>query len=305
MFQTVQIQPIENSVPVCRSLRRLLAAALLTWLVTIIFAVTASAQGPSRPVARHGNPAAAAAANLPDSIPLGAPLPAGTDAEVIEDRFSLAGDSIHITPADTVAVLTAGEALAIAEQRKAAQADSIARAKSAMTDEWEPRDVEFAPDPTRAVWMSALFPGLGQVYNRRYWKLPIIVGGYLGLAYATTWNNTMLSDYTRAYRDLLDNDPDTRSYMDMFSPNVKEEDLDKNWLQNVLRSRKNYFRRNRDLCIIGMVGVYLLAMVDAYVDASLSHFDISPQLSMDVAPVLIRESRDLKPSIGLTWALNF
>ena len=198
----------------------------------------------------------------------------------------------------------AGEALAIAEQRKAAAADSTARAK-AITDEWEPRDMEFNPDPTRAVWMSALFPGLGQVYNRRYWKLPIIVGGYLGLAYATNWNNTMLSDYTRAYRDLLDNDPDTRSYMDMFSPNVKEEDLDKNWLQNVLRSRKNYFRRNRDLCIIGMVGVYLLAMVDAYVDASLSHFDISPQLSMDVAPVLIRESRDLKPSIGLVWALNF
>ncbi len=302
MFQTVQIKLTENSVALCRSFRRLMAAALLTSLLSILLAVSASAQGHSRPVAHHGNPAAAA--TLPDSIPLGAPLPQGAHAEVIEDRITDVGDSLRITPVDTVPVLTAGEALAIAEQRKAAAADSTARAK-AITDDWEPRDMEFNPDPTRAVWMSALFPGLGQVYNRRYWKLPIIVGGYLGLAYATNWNNTMLSDYTRAYRDLLDNDPDTRSYMDMFSPNVKEEDLDKNWLQNVLRSRKNYFRRNRDLCIIGMVGVYLLAMVDAYVDASLSHFDISPQLSMDVAPVLIRESRDLKPSIGLVWALNF
>ena len=66
--------------------------------------------------------------------------------------------------------------------------------------------MEFAPDPTKATWMSALFPGLGQVYNRRYWKLPIIVGGYLGLAYATNWNNSMLRDYTKAYADLLDND---------------------------------------------------------------------------------------------------
>ncbi|MDE6298875.1 MAG: hypothetical protein K2M10_04430, partial [Muribaculaceae bacterium] len=46
---------------------------------------------------------------------------------------------------------------------------------------------EFNPDPTRAVWMSALFPGLGQIYNRRYWKLPIVVGGFMGLGYATSW----------------------------------------------------------------------------------------------------------------------
>ena len=168
-----------------------------------------------------------------------------------------------------------------------------------------PRPYEFNPDPTKAVWFAALFPGLGQVYNRRYWKLPIIVGGYLGLAYATNWNNSMLRDYTKAYADLLDNDPNTRSYMDMFSPNVKEENLDRSWLQNVLRSRKNYFRRNRDLCIISMVGVYLLAMVDAYVDASLSHFDISPDLSMDVVPALMQDGRQRYPSVGLMWALNF
>ena len=181
----------------------------------------------------------------------------------------------------------------------------LAKADKPREDEWVPREVEFNPDPTKAVWMSALFPGLGQVYNRRYWKLPIIVGGYLGLAYATNWNNSMLRDYTVAYADLLDNDPNTRSYMNMFSPNVKEENLDKGWLRNVLQSRKNYFRRNRDLCIICMVGVYLLAMVDAYVDASLSHFDISPDLSMDVAPAVMRDGRQRYPSVGLVWALNF
>lgn len=172
-------------------------------------------------------------------------------------------------------------------------------------DVWEEREVKFNPDPTRAVWMSALFPGLGQIYNRRYWKLPIVVGAFMGLGYATSWNNGMLSDYTRAYRDIMDNDPGTKSYMDFFPPTTNEADLDKTWLTNLLRSRKNYYRRNRDLCIICMVGVYLVAMVDAYVDASLSHFDISPDLSMDVAPALMRDTNSLRPSIGLVWALNF
>lgn len=177
--------------------------------------------------------------------------------------------------------------------------------KFAKYNDWEERDYEYNPDPTRAVWMSALLPGLGQVYNRRYWKLPIVVGGYLGLAYATSWNNTMLTDYTRAYRDIMDTDPGTKSYMDFFPPTVKEEDLDKTWLTNTLKSRRDYFRRNRDLCIICMVGVYFLAMVDAYVDASLSHFDITPDLSMDVAPALMQDGRGRLPSVGMLWSFNF
>lgn len=172
-------------------------------------------------------------------------------------------------------------------------------------DQWYERPMEFNPDPTRAVWLSALFPGLGQVYNRRYWKLPLIVGGYLGLGYATSWNNNMLSDYSRAYRDIMDTDPGTKSYMDFFPPNTKEENLDRTWLTNVLKSRKNYFRRNRDLCIISMVGIYLLAMIDAYVDASLSHFDVSPDLSMDISPAVFRDARNVRPSFGLLWALTF
>lgn len=163
----------------------------------------------------------------------------------------------------------------------------------------------FNPDPVRAVWLSALCPGLGQIYNRRYWKLPIVVGGYMGLAYATDWNNAMLRDYTKAYRDLMDNDPDTKSYMDFFAPGVTESQLSKTWLESVFQSRRNYFRRNRDLCIIGMVGVYILAIVDAYVDASLAHFDISPDLSINWSPVLIQETRSPLPSVGIQWALCF
>lgn len=250
-------------------------------------AANAASQRAVRAVPRHAANAQPISADpqsaLPDSIAIGAPLTA--PSEVVEDEITDNGGRMEVTPVDTVAVLP----------------DSIA----VKEDEWVPREFEFNPNPTKATWMSALFPGLGQIYNRRYWKLPIIVGGYLGLAYATNWNNSMLRDYTRAYADLLDNDPNTRSYMDMFAPNVKEENLDRAWLQNVLRSRKNYFRRNRDLCIISMVGVYLLAMVDAYVDASLSHFDITPDLSMDVVPALMQDGRQRYPSVGLVWALNF
>ena len=165
--------------------------------------------------------------------------------------------------------------------------------------------IEFNPDPTRAVWLSALFPGLGQIYNRRYWKLPIIIGGFMGLGYGTSWNNGQYQDYSRAYRDLLDADPSSRSYMDFFPSNTREEDLDKSWLTSVMKSRKDFYRRNRDLCIICMVGVYLLCMVDAYVDASLSHFDISPNLSMDVTPTLMVNPATARPDVGLNWALNF
>lgn len=163
----------------------------------------------------------------------------------------------------------------------------------------------FNPDPTRAVWMSVLFPGLGQIYNRRYWKLPIIVGGFMGLAYGMTWNNGQYQDYSQAYRDLLDNDPSSNSYMNFFPPSIKEEDLDKSWLTSVMKSRKDFYRRNRDLCIICMVGVYLLCIVDAYVDASLAHFDISPDLSMDVAPTMMVQPGQSKPGVGIHWALTF
>ena len=65
----------------------------------------------------------------------------------------------------------------------------------------------FNPDPQRALWLSALCPGLGQIYNRRYWKLPIVVGSFVGLSYGASWNNRMYKDYSKGYRDVMDDDP--------------------------------------------------------------------------------------------------
>ena len=217
-------------------------------------------------------------------------VPRHQRVEVVGDSVEFTGDSLKVTQ---IAVVPA-------------ETDTTAAATNP-DDEFDPDYVvrDFNPDPTRAVWMSALFPGLGQLYNRRYWKLPIVIGGFMGLGYATSWNNRMLNDYTQAYRDLMDNDPSTKSYMDFFPPNAKEEDLNRSWMERTFKARKDFYRRNRDLCIICMVGVYLIAMVDAYVDASLSHFDISPDLTMDVYPTLIPDTRNSRVGIGLQWALNF
>lgn len=222
----------------------------------------------------------------------------------VASRAQMAEEAADSLSAVYEPVPAAADAASDSVHAPLAVADSLA-GRFAAYDVWEERTVVFNPDPTKAVWMSALFPGLGQVYNRRYWKLPIVVGVYLGLGYATSWNNGMLDDYSRAYRDIMDNDPTTNSYMDFFPPTVTEDSLDKTWLTSLLQSRKNFYRRNRDLCIISMVGVYLLAMVDAYVDASLSHFDVSPDLSMDVSPAVIIEGRGQRPAFGLQWAFNF
>ena len=165
----------------------------------------------------------------------------------------------------------------------------------------------FNPDPQRALWLSALCPGLGQIYNRRYWKLPIVVGAFVGLSYGAAWNNRMYKDYSRGYRDVMDDDPDTRSYMDFFPPTVKETDLDEAWLQKVMKSKRDYYRRYREICVISMVGVYLINIVDAYVDASLAHFDISPDLTLDVTPTAIDNTAigGRLPSLGVQCAISF
>lgn len=163
----------------------------------------------------------------------------------------------------------------------------------------------FNPSPTRAVWLSALCPGLGQIYNRRYWKLPVVVGGFMGLGYATSWNNDQYQAYVNGYRDLVDSDPATNSYMDFFPPTVSESDIDKTWMTQVFKSRRDYYRRYRDLCIILIAAFYLICMVDAYVDASMAHFDISPTLSMDISPALLPTERANRPALGLNWAFTF
>ena len=167
---------------------------------------------------------------------------------------------------------------------------------------------KFVPDPKRALWLSLILPGAGQIYNRKYWKLPIIYGGFLGCAYALIWNQQMYRDYSQAYLDIMDDDPRTCSYLDMLPPRYditgKEEQF-----KNLFKRKKDFYRRYRDLSAFCFVGVYILSVIDAYVDAQLSAFDITPDLSMRIAPTVLGSSPTFgsrsSTAYGVGCSLNF
>ena len=144
------------------------------------------------------------------------------------------------------------------------------------------------PDPKRALWLALVLPGAGQIYNRKYWKLPIIYGGFVGCTYALLWNQQMYKDYSQAYIDIMDDDPDTKSYTNMlpygYDITGKEEQF-----KSIFKHKKDFYRKNRDLSIFAFFGVYILSVIDAYVDAQLSTFDITPDLSMKIEPTIIKQ----------------
>lgn len=172
---------------------------------------------------------------------------------------------------------------------------------------------KFVPEPKKALWLAIVFPGGGQIYNRKYWKLPLIYGGFLGCVYALSWNNMMYRDYSQAYIDIMDDDPNTRSY-ESFIPRGYNIDSNLSRIQDLFRRKKNYYRRYRDLSMFCMIGVYALSIIDAYVDAELSSFDISHDLSMKVRPSIIHDSNSVAStthnpyatqSYGVRCSLNF
>ncbi len=142
------------------------------------------------------------------------------------------------------------------------------------------------PNPTKATWLALVIPGAGQIYNRKYWKLPIFYGGFAGCAYALTWNGKMYRDYSTAYREAANGNWDSSSIQDLL-PSGYLSRVSTTQLTEVLRRRKDSYRRYRDLSIFAFIGVYLLSVIDAYVDAELSNFDITPDLSMRVQPAVL------------------
>lgn len=168
------------------------------------------------------------------------------------------------------------------------------------------------PETKRAMWLALVLPGAGQIYNRKYWKLPIIYGGFVGCAYALRWNNMMYKDYSQAYMDLMDNDPNTQSYNKFLYLGNQIDNSNKEYYQKLFKNRKDRYRKWRDMSVFAMVGVYLISVVDAYVDASLSEFDISRDLSMKVSPAVIKERSEWtsynplnSSAVGLQCSLTF
>ncbi len=165
---------------------------------------------------------------------------------------------------------------------------------------------QWRPDPMRAVWMGTIIPGYGQIYNRAYWKLPIVYGAFMGCAYAISWNNRMYQDYKQAYRDILtDTDGTKTSYLDMLPDGYTIEMMGgKDNYTRVLKNGNDTYRRYRDISIVATVLVYALSIIDAYVDAQLYDFDISTDLTMNISPQLYQDDFNNR-SAELHFAIKF
>lgn len=199
--------------------------------------------------------------------------------ELMEEEAQGRGADDIVSDPDTIVSSTPVDTARLRQLSDSLLAQPIAKAQQQVQK-------AFVPKPTKALWLSLVLPGAGQIYNRKYWKLPIIYGGFLGCAYALTWNQMMYRDYSQAYLDIMDDDPNTKSYLDMLPPRYditgREDQFKK-----IFKRKKDFYRRYRDLSAFCFIGVYLLSVVDAYVDAQLSEFDISPDLSMKVEPAVI------------------
>lgn len=162
--------------------------------------------------------------------------------------------------------------------------------------------------PHKASMYSAILPGLGQAYNKKYWKIPIIYAGIGGLAYAIHFNTKFYNDYKAAYRDFVIRDPNNKSYLQFIPPGISEEEVynqREQWFRDALKSKKQYYRRYRDLSYIGMITLYALQIVDASVDAHFYNFDISDDLSMVVQPSMMPPAPGEFAGMGLQLKFKF
>lgn len=152
----------------------------------------------------------------------------------------------------------------------------------------------------RATALSTIFPGAGQVYNKSYWRVPIVLGGLASTIYTIDWNNRGYQRFKTAYSLRVDYDKNPQNY-----PNGAADEFRGAYSATFLKNLKDSYRRNRDLCIILTAGVYLLQILDAHVDAHLQDYDISDDLSMNVEPYFDLTSVGSQPVYGLNMSLKF
>ncbi len=179
-------------------------------------------------------------------------------------------------------------------------ADSVKLSRQLKREQRALARVNFKPDPNKSLWLALSFPGAGQIYNRKYWKLPIIYGGAMGVAYAISFYGGYYNDYMQGYRDYTDKDPNTNYHLELIPKGYPESSAG-----TYVKNRVNSYRRYRDIFIVVGVAVYALSVIDAYVDAQLADFDISTDLSMKVRPKLDFEQHTGKPTAACQMQIYF
>lgn len=145
--------------------------------------------------------------------------------------------------------------------------------------------------PATATILSTILPGAGQVYNRKFWKVPVIYGGISTLTFLVDWNNRGYIRFKRAIRQYPN---------DEFKGQRSEEEL---------KLFRDTYRKNRDLSFAGLIGIYVLNIIDANVDANLYDWNVNDDLSFHVEPTIINDNFAStvysQPAFGLSCTFNF
>ncbi len=130
------------------------------------------------------------------------------------------------------------------------------------------------PSPARAAMLSATLPGLGQIYNRKYWKVPIIYAGFGTLIYYVDVNSREYNKWRKAWLARVDGNPNTVDDFPLHSTDVLERAMD-------------FYRRNLEITYILAAALYLINILDASVDAHLMNFDVGESLTLGVQPAIM------------------
>ena len=173
--------------------------------------------------------------------------------------------------------------------------DSTFQKNVAVLDKIDSSSTDNFHSPKKAGWMSAALPGLGQAYNKKYWKIPVIYAAFGTITYFLVMNNAEYVKYRDAYIMRTDDDP-------------TNDDILPRYTTENLRFFKNQYWKNRDLNIILLAGVYTLNILDAVVDAHFYTYNISDDLALRVTPTatpLLRFGSPTSASVGLSFSLTF
>ncbi len=154
-------------------------------------------------------------------------------------------------------------------------------------------------DVTRATTLSTICPGAGQIYNKSYWRVPLVVGGFATTIYCIDWNSRGYQRFKKAYRLRYDYDAHPELY-----PDGSQDEFGGRYSATFLKNLRNSYRRNRDLCIIVTAGLYILQIVDAHVDAHLKDYDISDDLALELQPMVDYTYNPAMRSGSPTFGMN-
>lgn len=132
----------------------------------------------------------------------------------------------------------------------------------------------------KATTLSLICPGAGQIYNKSYWRAPIVVGGLASMIYVIDWNNRGFQRFKKAYSLRADYEQNPDKY-----PNGSTDEFGGRYSTTFLKNLRDSNRRNRDLSILLTAGIYVFQAIDAHVDAHLKDFDVSDNLTVDLKPM--------------------